>query len=163
VGALAWRQAGDHSGVAHCCLELGNVARRHEEYGTARCSPKASGYTAPWAIESGWRSRSTTWGCSPGTKATSVLRRPSVGSASHSPGRSSRPTSSPWRCRPSAASLRRESKTPRWPADQADYERNFSALQAGLDASTLAAAWNEGSALSPEQAIALAMEADQAL
>jgi tetratricopeptide (TPR) repeat protein len=56
-----------------------------------------------------------------------------------------------------AADTLRKGDSPRWPADQADYERNLAALQAGLEPAALAAARAEGAALPLDEAIALAL------
>jgi hypothetical protein len=56
-----------------------------------------------------------------------------------------------------AAAALRESDSPRWPADQSDYERNLAALQARLGPAALAAARAEGAALPLEEALALAL------
>ena len=55
-----------------------------------------------------------------------------------------------------AETVRKEVKSPRWPADQADYERNLEMLQTRLDEATLSVAWSEGCALSLEGALGLA-------
>jgi hypothetical protein len=45
-----------------------------------------------------------------------------------------------------------------WAADQIEYQRQLAMLRAGLDHQALAAAWAAGRALSPEQAIAEALQ-----
>src|SRR5262249_34780719 len=56
-----------------------------------------------------------------------------------------------------AAAALREGDSPRWPADQADFERNLGALQKRLDPSALAAAWQEGAGFPLEESITLAL------
>jgi predicted ATPase len=55
-----------------------------------------------------------------------------------------------------AAAALRERDSRRWPADQADYERNLAALQSRLQPAALAAAWDAGAAMAIEEVIALA-------
>jgi hypothetical protein len=45
-----------------------------------------------------------------------------------------------------------------WVADRIEHERHLAALRALLDPPSLAAAWSQGCALSPDQAIAEALQ-----
>jgi predicted ATPase/DNA-binding SARP family transcriptional activator len=56
-----------------------------------------------------------------------------------------------------AARLRQWLISPRWPADEADYQRNLAALRSSLEETALAAAWEEGAAFTLEQAMATAL------
>ena len=56
-----------------------------------------------------------------------------------------------------AATLREVAGTPLQPIDHADYDRTVTAARAALDADTFAAAWAQGRALAPEQAMADAL------
>jgi non-specific serine/threonine protein kinase len=56
-----------------------------------------------------------------------------------------------------AEALRAVTGSPLPPAQRADYEQRVAAVRAGLDTATCAAAWSEGAAMSPEQAMAYAL------
>ncbi len=47
---------------------------------------------------------------------------------------------------------------PLWPAERAEYERTLARARAGLDEATWQRAWDEGRALTTEQAVAYALE-----
>ncbi|MFL5734319.1 MAG: hypothetical protein ACJ78Q_14120, partial [Chloroflexia bacterium] len=53
--------------------------------------------------------------------------------------------------------LRAASGAPMWPAERADYERNVAIARAQLDKQTWEKAWQEGQAMSMEQAIEYAL------
>jgi hypothetical protein len=57
-----------------------------------------------------------------------------------------------------AEALRATMGVPRPPSEHRVYERNVAATSALLDRSTFATAWREGQAMSPEQAVAYALE-----
>jgi DNA-binding CsgD family transcriptional regulator len=62
-----------------------------------------------------------------------------------------------------AASMRERYGAPRHPHYQARYERTLAAARAGLNAGDFAAAWDAGSAMSREAAVALAMAPDRSV
>jgi tetratricopeptide (TPR) repeat protein len=51
-------------------------------------------------------------------------------------------------------------KLPLWPAEQADYDRNFNLARKGIDEAAWQAAWREGQAMSVDEAVAYALEGD---
>jgi hypothetical protein len=57
-----------------------------------------------------------------------------------------------------AAGLREAAGPTMWPAERTTYERNLATARAQLDESAWAAAYAEGQAMTPEQAVAYALE-----